>query len=329
MHDSRFEEVILSNASIEGRLSMDQSTFTGKVDMEGLTVARDVSMHRSTFKSRVNLIFATNRSSLDLRGASLGSTESTEPMVFDLSGTTIKGELRLGNSRQEYTEKITTWAPNSKLALRNTRVGALRDNKDAWPDSLDLVGFTYDRLGGAGSEDPDTDMARRSISWLTEWLKRDPDYSPQPYHELANVFQATGQFDKANAIRYASRERGRHRLKGPKWLLTTAIKLTIGYGIGYRYFYSLAWVAGFVIMGVVVLWVADQLSTGVPWAFACSLDILLPVVELNEAHSQYVMQELGGNAATQWVRYYFYLHKLVGWMLGLFLIGGLTGLTQK
>ena len=36
-----------------------------------------------------------------------------------------------------------------KLILRNTNVGTLQDVPEAWPDDLELDGFTYTLLGGA------------------------------------------------------------------------------------------------------------------------------------------------------------------------------------
>ena len=38
---------------------------------------------------------------------------------------------------------------------------------------------------------------------------------------------------------------------------------------------------------------------------------------------------IGGDPATAWIKYYFYVHKLFGWILASFLIAGLAGLTQR
>ena len=54
-----------------------------------------------------------------------------------------------------------------------------------------------------------------------------------------------------------------------------------------------------------------------------SLDRLLPIVQLEET-SKEVEAGLAGV-----VKYYFYAHKLVGWVLASFLIAALAGLTQK
>ena len=65
------------------------------------------------------------------------------------------------------------------------------------------------------------------------------------------------------------------------------------------------------------------------WNLFCSLDLLLPIVELNKAHADFVMKDLADTTATAWIAYYFYIHKLFGWVLASFLIAGLAGLTQK
>jgi hypothetical protein len=48
--------------------------------------------------------------------------------------------------------------------------------------------------------------------------------------------------------------------------------------------------------------------------------MLLPIVKLNEQHYKIDLQG--------WVRYYFYFHKLMGYVLGSFIVAGLSGLTK-
>ncbi len=52
-----------------------------------------------------------------------------------------------------------------------------------------------------------------------------------------------------------------------------------------------------------------------------SLDELLPIVELNKKH--------GDVNITGWAKYYFYIHKISGWVLGSFLVAGLAGLDPR
>ena len=130
-----------------------------------------------------------------------------------------------------------------------------------------------------------------------------------------------GYSEKANAILYAGKERERHQAQWLKRLGLTALKWTIGYGYGYRYFVSLLWVVAIMLIGVLVL---DTLETGAPptpvQKAAFSFDLLLPLIEL---HENYKITFEG------WQRYYFYAHKLMGFLLGSFVVAGLSGITKK
>ena len=101
------------------------------------------------------------------------------------------------------------------------------------------------------------------------------------------------------------------------WLLLT--RLMIGYG--YRIEVTLLWVVGFLATGSVILQRFKEVDRdGRRLGLAYSLDMLLPIVHLREEHYRL---ELYG-----FPRYYFYFHKIVGYILASFLIGGLSGLTK-
>jgi hypothetical protein len=57
-----------------------------------------------------------------------------------------------------------------------------------------------------------------------------------------------------------------------------------------------------------------------PWGVAYSFDLLLPIIRLRDAHYE---MDLKGFA-----RYYFYIHKIMGYLLASFLIAGVSGLTK-
>jgi hypothetical protein len=92
-------------------------------------------------------------------------------------------------------------------------------------------------------------------------------------------------------------------------------------GYGHRISRSLWWVAAFVFAGAAVLrWSGEGERLGMPFGFAYSLDLFMPIIRLRDAH--YHMDLRG------WARYYFYLHKTMGYVLASFLIAGLSGLTK-
>ena len=98
--------------------------------------------------------------------------------------------------------------------------------------------------------------------------------------------------------------------------------MTIGYGYGVRYFYALWWVVGITLLGTFILagTVAGQ-AFSIPGKLAYTFDLLLPIVELDKRHD---MAGIEG-----WPRYYFYVHQLLGYVLGSFIVAGLAGLTKK
>ena len=60
-----------------------------------------------------------------------------------------------------------------------------------------------------------------------------------------------------------------------------------------------------------------------PYGVAYSLDTLLPIIKLRDLHFS------EGYELTGFARYYFYIHKLVGYVLASLLIAGFAGLTKK
>ncbi len=300
---AEFNEVDLRSAKIGGVLSMIGSKFTGKLNMDSMVVGGKLFMRGGEFAKPLPLIFSKIGSNLDLSGAKLAG--------LDLAGTQISGELRVGSGNGS-----VEWGDASQLTLRNAMVGALQYRQDAWPKFVELEGFTYDRLRRVGP------AAVSEIQWFIDWLADDESYTPQPYEQLASVLRKAGQYDKANDILFAGKERERAGATGFKRVGLSVLMYSIGYGYGYRYFYSLIWIGALVVIGVLVLRVTGESQRlRMPYGIAYSLDMLLPIVRLREWH--YDKVDLKPPA-----RYYFYFHKLMGYVLASFLIAGLSGLTK-
>jgi hypothetical protein len=151
-----------------------------------------------------------------------------------------------------------------------------------------------------------------------------------------------GHGDEANDVLFAGRERARKRALENghcgSWLGLWALQLTIGYGYGGGYFRSLGWVAFLVALGsVICVWSRSgppwrRRSWHSPWragwrkwrlaSDTCiySLDQLLPIIQLSKHHDD---KRLKVGA-----RYYFYFHRVMGFVLASFLVAGLAGLTK-
>jgi hypothetical protein len=313
--------VVLRSAKIGGQVSLTGAKVAGTLDMASTDIGHDlfmysVSEHRPEFDGDISLIFAEIGRSLDVRGAVLSG--------LDLTGTRIDGELTLASP---------SWAPQwndgAKLVLRNASVDAIQDTDEegVWPPVLDLDGFTYRRLGGRGAG-AEAGVAKRGSRWFIDWLAKDEPYTPQPSQQCAQVLRDIGHPEMANAVLYAERERERkqtwrsgNKVRAIGLLL---LKLFVGYGYGIRLlWHPLAWVAALVVAGTVVLhltWVPIALVGSVWAVVAYSLDMLLPIVELEKSFADIVLHGFA--------KYYFYFQKLMGWVLASFLIAGLSGITK-
>ena len=305
---AEFVDIDLISTHVARQISMDESKISGSLLMDSLQVGDSFLMRNAEISdsSIVRLIFTKIGTNLDFSGSLLPSV--------DLTGTVVQRDFVIG-----LADIPARWYAGSQLTLRNTEVGSLHDLPGAWPDELELEGFTYARLGDFQT-DSTTDIATREISWLKEWLAKQKKYSPQPYEQLAGALFRAGYKEKSNEILYAGKDRERSEGTWRNWLWLTLMKAFIGYG--FRIKRSIYWALFFIALGVIVLKISGQGRThGMPVGFSYSFDMLLPLVKLRELHYKI---ELDG-----WVRYYFYIHKLMGYVLGSFIIAGLSGLTKK
>ena len=335
---AEFTYVDLRRAEVGGHLYMNGSTFKDFLLMTSSTIGGDLLMRSAIFKESAGLEYLRVGSQLDARGATLN--------ILDFTGARIKGDLLLGS----WGDKKFEWKGEApKLTLRNARVSTLQDAKDAWPEQtiiedlgivlctevgtlpctkkswtdetkqleLKLDGFTYSRLGAMGKEVP----YDRGSAWFVNWLA---PYSPQQYLQLASVLRAAGYGGRADRILYAgrAREHRERKMSWPEWLFLWLLWVFIGYGYGLWNFVALAWVVFFIMVGTFLLRINEESAIRTEeLGFWYSLDMLLPVIHLREEHYKV-------DLTTEWLRRYFYVHKIIGYLLIFFVIAGLTGLIK-
>jgi uncharacterized protein YjbI with pentapeptide repeats len=319
---SKFTEVWFRGAHIGDQLNMAGSTFAGNLDMSGVQVEGDLVMRNIAWDGRGNVPQWINLSLADL-GGGLFLSGALIPSL-DLSGSRIRRGFWLGQDSPPIS-----WQQGAKLTLHNAEVGALQDQPTAWPDDLELDGFTYAFL-----TEP---TATREASWYKGWLAKQTHYSPQPYVQLAGVFEKTGHRDKAKEIRYAGKERERNQTTGLSWLWLTGLKWTIGYG--YYYYCALLWTGLWTFFGMMFLlgswmfkpyptsrWPSDSRhwSYNILNSFFFSFDMLLPIINLDKHHEAEIFNDRTHNI----VQCYFYVHQIVGYLLAFFLVAGLSGLAK-
>jgi len=167
-----------------------------------------------------------------------------------------------------------------------------------------------------------------------------------------------GHVDIAETVLYKGKERERHNLwktgRFVTWMRRSCLSAVVGYGIGGRTFRVFYWVLISTVLGACLLSRVPQsegppssttdqfelidgkrclpLRLGAPlteiiWSnvavnrLAFSLDILLPIIELDECHDLTRIE-------SKW-RYYYYAQAIFGFVLATFLAAALGGITRK
>jgi len=174
-----------------------------------LEVGDNVLLRRTTVLGGINLSRASIGTVLawdELRfplaigqapGVRIAYTNENPDLLFDLSHTNIGAALQARSMLAEVA---------GHLDLQGLRVGSLDDDwnfPDGWgggdnPWTLKLDGFSYDRINLMRDGD-DTAMVDKRIAWL----KRQDNYRPQPYQQLAKVLRVQGHTDAARKIAIA------------------------------------------------------------------------------------------------------------------------------
>ena len=320
MRNAEFHEVDLTGAKITDQLTMEGCWFREKFNMGATSIGGHLFMLGSRFDQPADLTFLIVGSNLNAVGAAVSN--------LDLTGSRIAGELHIGSShgsiqwRDQINKNGNSRVP--KLTLTNASIGVLQDSEETWPDYLqrELEGFRYNRLGGLQLGEEEMPY-KRGTDWFVKWLGKDTSYSPQPYRHLARLLRNAGHETMANDVLFASRERERSELTlwQLHWWGLTILSWVIGYGYGWRHFLALRTVAIIVLVGTAVLFINGERDRGGRrLGFWYSLDMLLPVIHLREQHYK---EDLN-----TWAKYYFYFHKIAGYVLMFFVAAGLTGLTE-
>ena len=319
--ESSFGDVVLRGAQIGGQLSLSEAVFRGQFDGQSMSVDQDLMMSEATFERPIELSLIRVAGGVDVTGTSL--------TVLNLSGATLGKDLVLahagGRSVQWRTYADADGsALNPMLMLWHTSVGGLVDNASSWPDNLLLLlrDFTHQRLTPFGQRGTRFGELREA-TWYIHWLARDTSDSFQPYWQLANTLKAYGEDGKAHEVLIAGRDRERLQLpwwSAERWWLWT-LRWSIGYGYGSGELRALLLVIPLLLIGgVVARRYADPASDGERLRFWYSFDMLLPGLWLKERHARVVL--------SKGLRWYFNVHRLIGFVLLLFVVAGLAGLAE-
>jgi hypothetical protein len=340
-HGAEFQRTNLRSAKVGGQLSLSGTKINGPLTGEVARIAGDMFLRECVICGGANFVGAVFAGDVFLGGAKIGR--------IDLHGARIAGELNLAPPTPTWEEQAGV---KSRLNLQNASCDVIQDSdqEGVWPAEIELDGFTYRRFGGLGS-DAQHSIVHRDPQWFVDWLAKDAPYTPQPYQQCANVLRDMGHPEMATHVLYQGRERERREAlktgNNPRATRLFLLKCLIGYGYGHLLFWRpLLWGIALTTLGALLPEIADlwpalagessrwctDVEAGSPivclhqqsfgWRFLFSLDMLLPIVELSREHS--VLQAGLDGLAYGW----FVIQGLLGWVLALFLIAGLSGLTK-
>lgn len=368
IEDSKVSDELNMNVStIKKDVILSQSQFVyttlSGANIGGLFKLYDINgnlLAYNTIVGRDIILIKTHLADAALRYIDVGGNieiENGDFQKLDLTGSSFGHDLILGSKGKQPPRwnNDNVLSQQAQLILSNVSVNGIQDleereescktnglticRKDAWPRKMELDGFKFNNLGVIDVDNKYSDISKRPVEWWKKWLDRNQSFSPQPYQMVAGVLRKMGRADDADEVLYAGRNAEYDVTSCPGNLLLWFNFAMIGYG--YKMFRSGIWIVVLVSVGVIILYLTGESSkvsaypcpTGYPqrvsirdvaiyWVdlVAYSFDILLPIIRLRDAH--YAINLEG------FARYYFYIHRLLGWVLGAFLVVGISGLTK-
>jgi hypothetical protein len=329
---------------VQGRMTAIGAVFKGPVDLRASKVAWQLDLTGARFtktleatdldvKGRVDLSATEMMADLHLARSHIGDSLDLHGARFmgtvDLTAIDIGNDLTLVDFDDPRTPvHPPSWAAaeagKNVLWLVDAHLGSLTDGVSVWPSTLKfyLNGLTYGSL---------SDL---SLDARENWLDRgNATHYPQPYRQMSQVLTATGARDAALDVQFHGRQQERKTACAQGYLSRcislALLEFTVGYGISPYAFRVLAWVLGLSIVGWVIL-LRNPVARvkGLIWCAGATFDRLVPLVELNPEFKEF-FNDPERRRLRGWELVAFAVIGVLGWMLSLFLVAALTGLTQN
>ncbi|MCX3063478.1 oxidoreductase [Streptomyces sp. GXMU-J5] len=208
------------------------------------------------------------------------------------------------------------------VVLSGARVVTLVDKSTSWPGpgQIRIGGFAYESLVSPGPGSFSSFSLNRRLDWLAAAT---PEYNPEPYERLASVLRAGGEDADAREVLLAKQRRRRETLPVTGKVWGRLQDVTVAYG--YRPGRAALWMALLWAAGAVAFAHAPhppmQPGEGPRWSPALyALDLLLPVIDIDQAHSWRM------TGPWQWAAA---LLVLAGWILATTVAAGATRLLRR
>jgi hypothetical protein len=298
-------QLIFYNCSIHPN-EADRGDFSD-LNLFSIRTKQSVLINRVSIRNDISLGEAEIEGDLILLGTQLSS--------MDARSSSVSGSLNLGLN-DDQPKMWTSWTSKSILDLTNARLGGFRspERLDVWPKSISFRNLTFKSFS---ADFCDSSWCEHNSSWYGDWLGRQAGErkSFEPYKAVIDLLLARGQVLEANDLGVAGRDVEREdaykHCEWVRYLLLSVYRYTVGYG--YKLYWIVYSVLFFVIIGALIFRQTQEAKNRhMPNGIFYSFDMLLPIIRLREMHYKI---DLKGKA-----RYYFYVHKLVGWALGIILL---------
>lgn len=358
IRDSVLKRFDAASTVIRKQLVLQRAQVAEAANLFSARLEEGAYFHGSQFGA-LEMVRANIRGDAYLRGIKLGHAPAAAsapiaqvPAVADMTGLVVGGTLWIDDNKTSKGHCTpATWVPEARLILRDAKVGSLTSSSltsGAWPKVVDLNGLAYERLsrplakdrcdpqpadGLVAVSEPEKDLLAEPGDYYLVFLAKS-EYSPQSYEQLASILARNGNPDAATDVRVAAKNLERERacadcgflrisdcLKAT-WL--TASWALIGYGQALLD-RPLWWVLALWLIGAIVFLAyrgrsSTANATGVG-ALAYSFEALIPLVSLRSMHKEV-------DFADKVPLFYFYFHRIFGYVLASFIVAGLAGLTK-
>ncbi len=314
--EPEFSEITLKNAVIGHNLEIIGAKELVDLDMNSSNIGGSLKLMESSFGA-ITLQYIQIDKNLDLEDAKITSK-------IDLTGASIRNVLKLNLDSESFKidpekGKIDE-DENIALTLHNVKAHAIL-MPDMWPKTVSFNGFEYQKIE---NKIDDADVLLGRVLERLDTIK----YTPQPYVQFANVLRDMGYKSLATEVIIAKMDKKREHEVGNTltWLKLSALKFIINYGYGYSY--SLVWVLILVASGFFFIRLEqsrkgakdEQLDDMLEQVFY-SINMLLPIIQLNKRHEN-IEHDISV------VRIYFYVHKIMGYVLAMIIVAGLSGMIK-
>jgi hypothetical protein len=369
-------ELVLLGAEVGGTLDLDDAEFSNEegisIRADTIRVAGNALLHAGCrAQGEVSLAGADIGGDLDCRGASFDNPDGT---AFTIEGAHVERTFYWGPFREKGSTTTDNllffdiappdWSedqPRGVIDFSRARVSRLVDHWTTWaydPD-LKLDGFVFDDVGDDATT-PELrltwlrDRARRRRRTRIDWKKLGfeyelpelPDtgeYSPQPFEQLAAVYERTGNTEAARRVRI-EKERSLRlsgRLKRTWAFSNLVLDRTIRYG--WEPWRAIVWGVVLIAVGALVFASAGKASfTRDPGKFgappfqpvAYSVDTFLPIIDLGQQatwapRDTATWQPFGWRTSGLVLHVFIWCDLMVGWVVSTLGVVAFTGLVRK